>query len=301
VLAIAWLSWSALDTPLRSVWHSLMQLQSEMVRGMARAVRAVRFEGSQAAPLLLLSAFAYGLLHALGPGHGKFVITSYALADDRTVRHAIAISFLAAAFQAITAVVLVTTLFEILRATSRDMRQAQLVLDMASGALIAVVGLVLLARSARKLLPASISARLPVLRSRNGTSPASGCDCGHAHLPAPSDLPSRWSWRQAVPLAFSVGIRPCTGAFLLLAFSRSQGMMWLGIVGTFVMALGTAIMISCLAVIAVRSRDMAARFAAVYDIRPARAGAAISTIAAGMIILLGLGLLMSAMRGSSPL
>jgi nickel/cobalt exporter len=300
LLAIGWMLWSTLEAPLRSLWYALMQFQSEIVRDMARAVRVVRLEGSQAATLLLSSAFAYGLLHALCPGHGKFVITSYALADDRTVRHAIAISFLAAAFQAITAVVLVTALFEILRATSRDMRQAQLVLEMASGGLIAVVGFVLLARSARKLLPDSLSARLPVLRPHNGKSPAGGCDCGHAHLPAPSDLPGRWSWGQAVVLAFSVGIRPCAGALLLLAFARSQGMIWLGIAGTFVMALGTAIMVSCLAVIAVRSRNMAARLAAVYDIRTASLGSFVTILAAGMIILLGIGLIMSSMRGSSP-
>ena len=50
-----------------------------------------------------------------------------------------------------------------------------------------------------------------------------------AHLPAPSQLQGAWSWRRALALAFAVGIRPCTGAILVLVFAIGQGLWWAGV------------------------------------------------------------------------
>jgi nickel/cobalt exporter len=68
-----------------------------------------------------------------------------------------------------------------------------------------------------------------------------------------------WSWPKAFSLAFAVGIRPCTGAFLVLLFGYSLGLYWAGIVATFVMAIGTFITVSAIAAIAVYSRKLALR------------------------------------------
>lgn len=62
-------------------------------------------------------------------------------------------------------------------------------------------------------------------------------------------------------MAFAIGLRPCTGAILVLVFAVSQGLMWAGVVATFAMAIGTAITVSALAALAASSRDFAARFA----------------------------------------
>ena len=55
---------------------------------------------------------------------------------------------------------------------------------------------------------------------------------------------------------FSVGIRPCTGAILVLVFALTQGLFWAG-VATFAMALGTAITVAVLATLALGSRELA--------------------------------------------
>jgi ABC-type nickel/cobalt efflux system permease component RcnA len=88
------------------------------------------------------------------------------------------------------------------------------------------------------------------------------CDCGHAHFPAASEVKGEWSWSKASSLAFSVGIRPCTGALLALIFANLAGIYWAGIASTFVMALGTAITVSIIAALAVYSRTIAMRLAA---------------------------------------
>ena len=69
------------------------------------------------------------------------------------------------------------------------------------------------------------------------------------------------SWGKALAIAFSVGIRPCTGAILILVFALSQGLLLAGVFATFAMALGTAITVSVLAALAVGSRELAKRMA----------------------------------------
>ena len=86
-----------------------------------------------------------------------------------------------------------------------------------------------------------------------------GACCGHAHMPDPKDLQGDLSWSKALAIAFSVGIRPCTGAILVLVFALSQGLLWAGVFATFAMAIGTAITVSALAAMAVGSRELAAR------------------------------------------
>jgi ABC-type nickel/cobalt efflux system permease component RcnA len=83
--------------------------------------------------------------------------------------------------------------------------------------------------------------------------------CGHAHMPDPKDLQGDLTWTKALAIAFSVGIRPCTGAILVLVFALSQGLLWAGVFATFAMAIGTALTVSVLAALAVGSRDLAIR------------------------------------------
>jgi ABC-type nickel/cobalt efflux system permease component RcnA len=85
------------------------------------------------------------------------------------------------------------------------------------------------------------------------------CGCGHAHLPAAQDVRGDWSFAKAFSLAFAVGIRPCTGAILVLVFANGLGLYWAGIASTFAMALGTFITVSVIAAIAVYARKLAAR------------------------------------------
>ena len=65
------------------------------------------------------------------------------------------------------------------------------------------------------------------------------------------------SWRKILAVVFSVGIRPCTGAILVLVFALTQGLFWAGIAATFAMAFGTAITVAVLATLALGSRELA--------------------------------------------
>ena len=83
------------------------------------------------------------------------------------------------------------------------------------------------------------------------------CDCGHAHLPTARDVSTSLTWSKAFSLAFAVGIRPCTGALLVLVFAKTLGIYWAGIGSTFAMALGTFITVTAVATLTVYSKKIA--------------------------------------------
>ena len=85
-------------------------------------------------------SFVYGIFHAAGPGHGKAVISSYLVANEETWRRGIVLSFASALLQAFVAVAIVGIAAVLLNATAGQMCNAERVIELASYALIALVG-----------------------------------------------------------------------------------------------------------------------------------------------------------------
>jgi nickel/cobalt exporter len=274
-------------------WAWLLLKQAEMNRAMARAVLQLKSGSMFDATVLLAGiAFLYGVLHAAGPGHGKAIIASYVLANERTVRRGIYLSFLSAAVQALSAIVLVGALVIAFKATGIELKRWEGWLETVSWGVVALVGAWLLwSQISARLRPAEAAGR-PAhdhhhhhghgghehahhhhghththASHRHDHTHAhhhhdhthDGACCGHAHMPDPRTLDGDLTWRKALAIAFAVGVRPCTGAIVVLVFALSQGLLWAGIFATFAMALGTAITVSFLAALAVGSRELAMR------------------------------------------
>ena len=242
---------------------------------MSAALTAMKRGSAWSAALTLMGlSFAYGVLHAAGPGHGKAVVSAWLLANERQLRRGVMISFMAALFQAVTAVVLVSALLLTVSAAASTAKSMAIALEAVSYGLIALTGMWLIWQALRPRFA-------PVAAVVQGHGHDHGhhhdhahhhhdhnhdhehgpdCGCGHAHMPSASDLDQPVSLWKAVGIAFAVGIRPCTGGILVLLFSSALGLYWAGVAATFVMALGTAITVSIIASLAVKSRDMALKY-----------------------------------------
>lgn len=86
--------------------------------------------------------------------------------------------------------------------------------------------------------------------------------CGHSHAPDPTLLSGdRFDWRTAWSAVAAVGIRPCSGALIVLSFAMLNGLWFGGILSVLAMALGTAITVSILATLAVTAKNWAVYFA----------------------------------------
>ena len=84
---------------------------------------------------------------------------------------------------------------------------------------------------------------------------------GHAHGPEPEELAGPGGWQRGLSAVVAVGLRPCSGAIIVLVFALAQGLFWAGIASTFVMGLGTAITVGTIATIAVGAKTLAKRVA----------------------------------------
>jgi ABC-type nickel/cobalt efflux system permease component RcnA len=115
--------------------------------------------------------------------------------------------------------------------------------------------------------------------------------CGHSHGPEPSELAGPGGWRRGLSAILTVGIRPCSGAILVLVFALAQGLFWTGIVATLVMGLGTAITVATIAVIAVSAKDVARRLSGASEGGGTLIMRGIEFGAAGLVLLFGAGLL----------
>jgi ABC-type nickel/cobalt efflux system permease component RcnA len=116
--------------------------------------------------------------------------------------------------------------------------------------------------------------------------------CGHSHGPDPSELAGPGGWRRGFAAIFAVGVRPCSGAILVLVFALAQGLFWAGVVATFVMGLGTAITVATIAVIAVSARGLAQRLSGASNGGGALFMRGVEFGAAALVLLFGVGLLL---------
>ncbi len=148
-------------------WIFAQQIAFE--RMLSSGVRAIKTDPSAVWALMGVS-FAYGVFHAAGPGHGKAVVASYMFANERALNRGIAISFLAAMLQAIVAIAIVGILAWVLNATSNRMKSVANLVEVASFAGIALLGLWLIWIKGRALMAVLPSLR-PAADAHSSPSP----------------------------------------------------------------------------------------------------------------------------------
>lgn len=274
--------------------------QSHFYRQLTGAVRAWQADGGAAWALIGLS-FAYGVFHALGPGHGKAVISSYVLANRQTARNGALLALASALIQALVAIALVAVLALIFNATAATMNNATRWLELGSYALVTLLGAWLVwVKAIRPLLRtrAGRAAEGAMLDHGHGHGHGHDCGCGHAHAPASEQVSGPLNWRRAGTAILAVGLRPCSGALIVLVFALAQGFFLAGVASALAMGLGTGLTVAALACLAVAAGGAATRIGS----RLSSAGAArlrygVEALAALAVLLLGVMLLGGVIAG----
>jgi nickel/cobalt exporter len=302
----------------------ILAKQAEFYRMFSGLIRASKADGRAAYTLMGIS-FLYGIFHAAGPGHGKAVISSYMVANDETWRRGVALSFASAIFQSLTAIAIVGVAAVILGATAHAMGNAVRVIETVSYGLIILIGL--------RLFWVKGRAFLKLLRNEKAAAHAHGRAYehghphghshdhahhdhghghahshahhhdhdhddeahawGHAHAPEPSELAGKHWFRRGLAAVVAVGLRPCSGAIIVLVFALAQGLFWIGVASTFVMGIGTAITVTAIATLAVAARRFAGHLAkakpgaGMLVLRGLETAAALAIIVFGVALLTG--------------
>lgn len=313
---------------LEGIFGTIAIKQREFYQALVASLRSFR-SNPNAGWLLMGLSFAYGIFHAAGPGHGKAIITSYVVANNETLRKGIVLSFASAFAQAVTAIVLVGGLAVVFNLTSIAIQDTARWFEIGSYVLITGLGGWLLWQKAlrpvvmRFAVP-SADGGLALAGAGHGHGHGHGhshshhdhahqhqshshehhhhdigadgvCStCGHAHAPTPDMVQGKITLARAFSIILAVGLRPCTGALVVLVFALSQGMIAAGVASTLAMAVGTGITVSLLAGLAVGAKDLAVHLFGEGSALSVRIHRIIEIVGATVVFLLGLTLLIAA-------
>lgn len=287
----AWLNWPELLFKT-VVWQKNMHQQ------MAQLLQQVKANPHQTGLTLMLFSLIYGVMHAVGPGHGKVVIVTYLATHPAQLKSSLKLTFAASILQGGVAIMLVTLLLGIMQLSSRYLHQSSFWLEKGSFLLVAALGVLLCYRAIKRLY-IQVKALKPQKIAIQRIQPlvadhvhSDDCGCGHHHLPSAQELQAGDDWRTRLAIVLAMGMRPCSGAIMVLLFAKVIGVYWWGILSALAMAVGTSLTISLLALFVHYARRLAVKLS--RKRAPAAWGAiAWSTLAltGGIILLFAGGLL----------
>lgn len=200
-------------------------IQSKLSRKFSELGNKIKKEGSISALLLiLLVSFVYGVIHALGPGHGKFVIFSYFLSDNSNIKKGIILGNLIGLLHAVSAIIIVLSAYFILKLSlSKSVEDASGIIQIISYGILSLLGFYLLFDAVKNIKNKSEEQNIN-------------------------------SNKKILPLALAVGMVPCPGTTIILIFSISAGILTTGLFAALAMALGMGITISAVGVLTVISK-----------------------------------------------
>lgn len=219
---------------------------------------------------LITASFLYGVIHALGPGHGKFIIASYLSTHESRLKQSIKLSVFSSLTQGIVAVVATSVVLIVLNLSSRYFKLSQLWLERGAFLLLVGLGLYWIYQGSRsrkktsttlfqinKLTPLSSSQSVIKNHRAFSTEHAPVCACGHQHLPNAQQLKKAEDWKSQLLVILSIGMRPCSGAIFVLFLSYMLDIYLWGVVATLAMSLGTGLMLALFAALVKYTRHLA--------------------------------------------
>jgi ABC-type nickel/cobalt efflux system permease component RcnA len=213
---------------IASIQHSLNNRLSQLTRTIK--------EKKDARSLLVLIGISmlYGIIHALGPGHGKIIMVSYALANPLKLKNGILLGVSIAFLHAISAIVFVSVVYLILKMSyfSSFGSQKRLI-SLVSYGLVSLLGVFLLTR-----------ALIRINKRRNAENGYSN------HVKKAGNTKAF----ELLTVALLIGLVPCEGALFVLIFSISMDIYHVGILLVLVIGFGMAITIGATGVIAIGLR-----------------------------------------------
>ena len=222
---------------IQKMLNKITPLQHRLNKALVALTREIKETRSKKSlSIVIVIAFIYGVIHALGPGHGKTITWSYFLSKQAHITKGIVLGNAIAFLHAASALVIVFSLQLLARqAVLTSFEAISRTVQLVSYALIAMIGLFLLIRTCRNL-------------RRKKDHPGNSLSYEDAKP------------RNMIPVAIGVGLIPCPGAVIILLFSSAMGVLKLGVLLTLMMALGMGVTISSVAVLTIVAKRGVLKF-----------------------------------------
>lgn len=264
------------------------------------ALKALTAGGGMAATWsLILGSFLYGIFHAAGPGHGKAVLTTYLLTYPKNMRRSVSIAVIAAFCQGVVAIVLVYGLIYIAGWVPRETSSAVAWSERLSYILVAALGALLILRTARQIIN-RFFLKKPRLNDHSAHH-IHDENCGHNHMPSGEQVENIRDLRSAIGVVLAIGLRPCTGAILVLVLAKAMALPLAGVGAVAAMSAGTGMAVAMLAFLAVSARQKAIALTAHKSSFWLLAGNAIALTGGSLLLAIGTSLLFASFYSRHPL
>jgi nickel/cobalt transporter (NicO) family protein len=269
--------------------HFVMRLadaQGRLNNAISDAFERVRDTHSHTAMALILGlAFLYGVLHALGPGHGKAVVASYFLANHSRWTNGIVMGSVISLIQGLTAIVLVGLLAIVLQWRQFDVLNRSTLVEFVSYALIAALGFVMLYRA----LTGQGCAHDQGITPGHAHDHDHGHD--HDHLQGAA-MTSTGTAALDIRLVVATGLTPCASAIIILLFALANQALTIGIIAVGALAIGMAMTVSLIGIASIFGRRALLRVLDTVGVESHRFERALSILGA-LVIIGASGLLMA--------
>ncbi|WP_462325324.1 nickel/cobalt transporter [Desulfoplanes sp.] len=213
------------------VFVRIATYQQELRQRLGGLIRGAR-QGNSLRPLALIFffAFAYGVVHAAGPGHGKAVAMTYILSQNASIGGGILFGASIALIHGVSGALSVLALHYILQqSVTGTLASVTTTTQLVSFGLITLLGAWIVSTHVREWFR-------PVESATHG---------GDAEKGNPRLLP----W------ALSVGMVPCPGVVMVMLFCLSMGVFSLGLMAAAAISLGMAVTVSLVVVCVVLGRN----------------------------------------------
>lgn len=241
--------------------------QYELKETMSGLVHEARDRGSvQPLALLFLAAFAYGAIHAAGPGHGKAIALSYILSRRPTLFQGMLFSHSLAFFHGASGIIFVLGIRVILNhSVAKNLENVTYITQIISFSLVSCLGVWLFVKSLMALR-----------RRKHGESP------GFSH--------QRGSKQYSGPVlsALAVGMIPCSGVVMVMLFALSLDLMVLGVALGVTISVGMALTVSIVVLMAMSGKALSVSVASNYGNALTYVESSIEIVAGLALAILGL-------------
>ena len=223
----------------RSFYTVIAQEQKVLREKLTAAISAMKSGDWDAIWKFLAICLVYGMLHALGPGHGKSIVVGYFIARRGRWRQGVALGAGITVTHTMSAVLLLLILYAIFKATVFSaFETGRIGIERASYALIMLTGVLLVVLAIRDVFKShkgcGCSARM---ESAEGTVAESAGVAGTSE----KALPPIARWREILGVAAVTGIVPCPAVALIVLFCLLNSMVALSLLGALVICIGMTI------------------------------------------------------------
>lgn len=203
------------------ILKQFIEIQQQLNAAISSTFREIG-DGNSLIPVLTILGIAwiYGVIHALGPGHGKLLVSSYFLRNNRSNKEAFKMGYLISVIHTISALSISFVLYYLLEVVfSQTFQEVSHYMTKISALLIIGVGIYLFFEQHKEHIDTYSSQR--------------------------SDL----------SIALSAGIIPCPGVMTIILFSILIGNIPVGIFAAIFMSIGMGLTISLSAILASATRS----------------------------------------------